>query len=151
MSLSQFDKLNKREIFYAPNFEEFRSCGSILVSGCPSVCPSIRSSKTVHATVLKFHIWIPHGKIAVFFFFLSELSPFLELCPFEKMRSKSDACHILWSVHAGVLKFHIWISHGKIADPYFFLVRVISLSGVMPLWKNQHEILSARYLEKYLS
>ena len=28
---------------------------------------------------------------------------------------------------------------------------VISLSGVIPLWKNQNEILSARYLKKYLS
>ena len=34
---------------------------------------------------------------------------------------------------------------------FFFLVRFISLSGVMPLWKNQNEILSARYLEKNLS
>ena len=86
-------------------------------------------------------------------FFLSEFSPFLGLCPFEKIRMKSDACHILWTVHAGVLKFHIWIPHGKIADPhiFFFLVRIISLSGVMPLWKNQNEILSARYLKKYLS
>ena len=33
----------------------------------------------------------------------------------------------------------------------FFLVRVDSLIGVMPLWKNQNEILSARYLEKYLN
>ena len=66
-------------------------------------------------------------------FFLSELSPFLELCPFEKIRMKSDACHILHTVHARVLKFHIWIPHGKIADTHFFLVRVISLSGVMPL------------------
>ena len=40
-----------------------RSCGRILVSGCPSVRASIRSSKTVHARVLKFYIWIPHGKI----------------------------------------------------------------------------------------
>ena len=39
----------------------------------------------------------------------------------------------------------------KYLTPVFFLVRVISLSGVMPVWKNQHEILSARYLEKYLS
>ena len=91
-------------------------------------------------------------------FFLCELSPFLELCPFEKIRMKSDACHFLWTVHARVLKFHIWISHGKIADPYFFLVRVISLSGVMLLWKkkkkkkkNGNEILSARYLKRYLS
>ena len=55
-----------------------------------SVRASIRSSKTVHARVLKFHIWIPHGKIAdtrFFFFFFF----------------------------------------------FFFLVRVISLSGVMPI------------------
>ena len=38
------------------------------------------------------------------------------------------------TVHARVLKFHIWISHGKISDTrFYFLVRVISLSGVMPL------------------
>ena len=40
------------------------------------------------------------------------------------------------TVHARVLNFQIWIPHGKIADAYFFLVRVISLSGVMPLWKK---------------
>ena len=34
--------------------------------------------------VLKFHVWILHGKIADIFFFSSELSPFLELCPVEK-------------------------------------------------------------------
>ena len=121
-----------------------RSCGSILVSGCLSVhCirhACVCSSKTVHARVLKFHIWIPHGKIAdthffsslsylpfwsyvpvkkewnlmhaisyelacygfeisymdswwknswPVFCFLSELSPFLELCPIEKIRMKS--------------------------------------------------------------
>ena len=44
------------------------------------------------------------------------------------------------TVHTRVLKFHIWIPHGKIADARFFLVWVISLSGVMPLWKNQNEI-----------
>ena len=86
------------------------------------VRPCVRSSKTVHSRVLKFHIWIPHGKrvdarffVFCFFvvFFLSELSPFLELCPFEKIRMKFDACHILRTVHARVLKFHIWIPHGK--------------------------------------
>ena len=66
-------------------------------------------------------------------FFLSELSPFLELCPFEKIRMKFDSCHILLTVHARVLKFHIRIPHGKIAGRIFFLDRVISLSGVMPL------------------
>ena len=45
----------------------------------------------------------------------------------------------------------MWIPHGKIADTHFFFVWVIFLSGVMPLWKHQNEILSARYLEKYLS
>ena len=29
--------------------------------------------------------------------------------------------HILWTVHARVLKFHIWIPHGKIVDTHFFL------------------------------
>ena len=62
-----------------------------------------------------------------------------------------DACHISWTMHARVLKFHVWIPHGKIVNPICFLVWVVSLSGVMPLWKNQNEILSARYLEKYLS
>ena len=45
---------------------------------------SVCSSRTVHARVLKFHIWIPHGKIV----FLSELSPFLDLCPFEKNQNE---------------------------------------------------------------
>ena len=31
-----------------------------------------------------------------------------------------DVCHILWTVHARVLKFHIWIPHGKIADTCLF-------------------------------
>ena len=60
---------------------------------------------------------------------MSELSPFLELCPFEKIRMKSNACHILRTVHARVLKFHIWIPHGKIADLYFF-----SSPNYLPFW-----------------
>ena len=40
--------------------------------------------KTVKARVLKFHMWIPHRKKAnPCFFFFSELSPLLELWPFE--------------------------------------------------------------------
>ena len=39
----------------------------------------------------------------------------------------------LMNWHAVVLKFLKWIPHGKIADPYFFLVQVISLSGVTPM------------------
>ena len=76
------------------------------------------------------------------FFFLSELSPFLELCPFEKFWMKSDACHILWTVHARVLKFHIWIPHGKIADPYVFLVWDLSFWSYAPLKKSEWNLVS---------
>ena len=55
------------------------------------------------------------------------------VCPFVTF---FDACHILWTKHARVLKFHIWIHHGKIAEQVFFLVWVISLFGVMPLQKK---------------
>ena len=129
-----------------------RSWRGILVSGCPCVRASVRACVrsihafhilwTVHARVLKFHIWIPHGKIAdtrfffFVFFFLTSYLPFWSYAPLKKIRMKSDACHILWTVHDRVLKFHIWIPRGKIADPYFFLVRVISLSGVTPLWNK---------------
>ena len=55
----------------------------------PSVRPFVRPSvqKKFKARVLKFHIWIPHQKIAYpYFFFLSELSPLAELCPFEGLK-----------------------------------------------------------------
>ena len=68
--------------YYAPNFEEVdKACWFRVVHS------SVHSSRTVHAKVLKFHIWIPHGKIAnTRFFFLSKLSPFLELCPLKKSK-----------------------------------------------------------------
>ena len=46
--------------------------------------------------------------------------------PFDKIRIKPDECHILCTMHARVLKFHIWIPHGKIADPYFFFLSELS-------------------------
>ena len=63
--------------------------GSILVSACvcvrACVLPSVQ--KKIQARVLKFHIWIPRQKIAYpYFFFLSELSPLAELCPFEGLK-----------------------------------------------------------------
>ena len=52
---------------------------------CASVCPCIRSSKTVHARVLKFHIWIPHGKIAdPYFFSCPSYLPFWSYAPLKK-------------------------------------------------------------------
>ena len=55
------------------------------------------------------------------------------------------------TVKARVLKFHIWIPHKKIADPYFF-----SFLSYLPFWsygslKIFEKILSAGYLKKYLS
>ena len=50
--------------FYAPNFEKV---GSILVSACAFVRSS--GQNRIQARVLKFHIWIPHQKIAYPYFF----------------------------------------------------------------------------------
>ena len=49
------------------------------------------------------------------FFSCPSYLPFWSYAPLNKIRMKSDACHILWTVHARVLKF----PRGKIADPYF--------------------------------
>ena len=66
-------------IFLCPQLR--RSCGSILVSGCPCVS----SAKTVHAWVLKFHIRIPHGKIAdTHFFSCASCLPFWSYAPLKK-------------------------------------------------------------------
>ena len=109
----------------------------------PSVCPFVMLFDachilwTMHARVLKFHIWIPHGTIAdPFFFFLFFLSFFLVrvislsgVIPLWEIRMKCAAWHTLRTVHTRVLKFHIWISHGKISDPYFF-----SCPSYLPFW-----------------
>ena len=48
-----------------------------------SVRPFVRPFKKN----LKLGFWIPHQKIAYpYFFFLSELSPLAELCPFEGLK-----------------------------------------------------------------
>ena len=41
------------------------------------------------------------------------------ICPFVTL---FDACHVLRTQHAKVLKFYIWVPREKIADLYFFLV-----------------------------
>ena len=74
------------------------------------------------------------------------------VCPsMSPFVTRFDACHILWTLHARVLKFHIWILYEKWLTRICFLVRVLSLSWVMLLWKNKNELLSARYLAKYLT
>ena len=60
-----------------------------------SVRACIRSSKTAHARVLKFHIWIPRGKLFdARFFSCPSYLPFWSYAPLNKIRTKSDACHI---------------------------------------------------------
>ena len=74
------------------------------------------------------------------------------VCPsVDQFVSLFDACLILWTMHARVLKFHIWILYEKWLIRICFLVQVISLSWVMFIWKNKYELLSARYLAKYLA
>ena len=68
-------------------------------------------------------------RLLPFVVFLVRVISLSGVMPLEKIRMKSDARQILWTVHARVLKFHIWIPHGKIADPYFF-----SSSSYLPFW-----------------
>ena len=42
---------------------------------------------TVTFLDLNFHVWIPHEKIANPYFFLSKLSPLVEVCPFQKSKN----------------------------------------------------------------
>ena len=56
--------------FYAPNFEKV---GDILVSACPyvCVCGGGGGGGGHRDSVLKLHVWIPHGKIADAYFCFS--------------------------------------------------------------------------------
>ena len=52
----------------------------------------IRSSRTVHARVLKFHVWFPHRKIFdTHSFSCQSYLPFWSYVLLNKMRMKSDA------------------------------------------------------------
>ena len=51
----------------------------------------------------------------------------------ELDRASGPLVYASWNfgtMNARVMKFHIWVPHGKIADPYFFLFRVMPLFGV---------------------
>ena len=71
------------QLFMPPTLKKWGAYCFRLVRLC--VCPSV--PKKFKARVLKFHIWIPHQKKGLpVFFFLSELSPLAELCPFEGLK-----------------------------------------------------------------
>ena len=70
----------------------WRSWRGILVSGCP-VRASVLS-RTMHARVLKFHVWIPHGKIFdTHFFSCTSYLPFWSYAPLKK--SKQNLMHAI--------------------------------------------------------
>ena len=119
----------------------FRLC--VRPSVCPSIRTSIRSLKTVHARVLKFHIWIPHGKIVdTGFLSCPSYLPFWSYVPLKKIRTKSNACHILWAMHTRVLKF-IWIPHGKNSWPVFFsCLSSLPFWSYAPLKKSERNLVS---------
>ena len=85
---------------YAPNFEEVGGaycfwdvCACVHASIRPSVRPSVtlfdaeHNFWTMHARVLKFHIWILHEKIAdLYFFSHQDYAPFLSYGPLKKYR-----------------------------------------------------------------
>ena len=110
-----------------------RSWRGILVLGCPSVRLCIRAS--VHQEPYMLGFWnfmygfLMEKYLTPFFFLVPSYLPYWSYASLNKIWMKSDACRILWNVHASVLKFHIWIPHGKIADLYFF-----SCPSFLPFW-----------------
>ena len=82
--------------FYAPNFEDWAYWFRV-------VCPSVRS-RTMHARGLKFHIWIPHGKIAdPYLFSCPSYLPFWSYAPLKKSEWNL-VCKISQSIWARGLK-----------------------------------------------
>ena len=74
--MNMFPLLLHLQLFYALNFEEVDGAYWFRV-----VCASVHSSKTVHARVFKFHIWIPHGIVADTRFFLVQVTSLSGVMP----------------------------------------------------------------------
>ena len=125
----------------------WRSWRGILVSGCLSVRPSVQEPCMLG--FWNFRYWFLMEKYLTHVFFsCPSYLPFWSYAPLKK--SERNLMHAI-SYELCMLGFWNFIYRflmEKIADPYYFLVRVISPSRVMPLWKKLNEILSARYLEK---
>ena len=115
--------LENRLTYYAPKLREHIGFGlSVRLS---HVCHILW---TMHAGVLKFRVWIPHGKIADTHF-LSCLSclPFWSYAPLKNSEWNLMHAIILWPVHVRVLKFHIWIdSSWKNSWPVFVFLSELS-------------------------
>ena len=79
--------------------------GDKLVSACVCVCGGGGGGGGVRDIVLKFYVWIPHGKIAdsCFWFSLNYL-PWLNYGPLTNKGMKFCKCHISKSIIAGNIK-----------------------------------------------
>ena len=54
------------------------------------------------------------------------------------------ACHILWTLHARALKFHLWIPHEKVADTcLFFWSSCLPFWSYAPLKKSEWNLMHA--------
>ena len=109
--------------------------------------PSVRQEPSIPGILNFINGFLMEKYLTHVYFFPSHF-PYWSYAPLNNIWIKSDACHILWTVHARVLKLHTWIPHRKIANLYVFLAQAISLSGIMSLSKIQNGIFSARYLNK---
>ena len=124
-----------------------------------SICPSVtlfdacRILRTVHARVLKFHLWIPYGKIAnPHLFSCPSYIPFWSYAPLKK--SEWNLMHAIsyepcmlgfWNFIYGFLMVKKkWPMFFSLVPSYLFIWSYAPL-------KKSDEILSARYCEKYLS
>ena len=109
---------------------------------CFGLCVCVRPFKNQHARVLKFHMWLPHGQIfdTRFFFFFVRVISFSEVIPLWK-KSEWNLMHAISYklCMLGFWNFKYEFLMEKYLTSILFLVRVISLSGVMPFEKISME------------
>ena len=106
-----------------------------MLSGCPCVGASFRQKPCKLGFWNFIYGFLMEKYLTHVFFSCLSYRPLWNYALLNKIRMKSDACHILWTVHARVLKFLIWIPHGKIADHIFFLSKLPPLLALYPFEK----------------
>ena len=103
------------------------------------VRPSVRASVRQEPCMLGFwnfiYGFLMEKYLTHFIFSCPSYLPSWSYAPLNKIRMKSDACHILWTVHARVLKFHIWVPH--VSCPSY-----LPLCRDAPLKKSQWNLVS---------
>ena len=95
------------------------------------VRPCVRAFKNL-ARGLKFHIWIPHKTVDPYF--LSELSPLVELCPFLRVRVQFCKCIPRILLKLGVSNFFSYFRLNILQYPY---IPICSFSPVVK-WRTSN-------------